>query len=193
MSEVLKHIQQYYVYHCHVDGVLKYIGMGKGTRYKHCYSGTSSCSELNKDFHEGKEITVTKIKEKMTKNDAQLLEMSHILSHEGLYNKRKEIDYTQIPDVKRSSKYKILGSLQQNENRSKVLQTIGKKGVDITEEVLKKLRELLSEASMDILLVQYENSTPILILDKVEINDYEIKHLGCRNWPNCSMVGCGEW
>ena len=117
MSEVLKYIQQYYVYHCHVDGVLKYIGMGKGNRYKHCYSGTSSCSELNKDFHEGKEITVTKIKEKMTRNDAQLLEMSQILSHEGLYNKRREIDYTQIPDVKRSSKYKILGSLQQNENR----------------------------------------------------------------------------
>ena len=21
----------------------------------------------------------------------------------------------------------------------------------------------------------------------------EIKHLGCRNWPNCDTEGCGEW
>jgi len=21
----------------------------------------------------------------------------------------------------------------------------------------------------------------------------EVRHLGCPNWPNCDMVGCGEW
>ena len=45
-----KHQRIYYVYVCKVDGVPKYVGMGKGGRWKHCVSGKSSCSELNRNF-----------------------------------------------------------------------------------------------------------------------------------------------
>ena len=48
----------YYVYMCFVDDVLRYIGYGKNDRYKHCTSGRSHVSELNKAVAEGVDIQV---------------------------------------------------------------------------------------------------------------------------------------
>ena len=43
----------YYVYIVFVNGVPKYVGKGKGDRFKHPISGASSVPELNRDFFNG--------------------------------------------------------------------------------------------------------------------------------------------
>lgn len=191
MSEVEKVTKVYYVYHCFVDGVLRYIGMGKGNRYKHCTSGISSCSELNRDFHEGKQITVKKVLEKLTKTEAQEREYYHISDSEGLYNKRKGIDFAQSPDISKSPKYKILASMEEPKDESKIMKVLAKKAPDIDEKLYWQLRNSLHMIGADLFLVQYETSAPILIIDKVEIRQYEINHLGCFNYPFCAQYGCG--
>lgn len=195
MSEVKDIIQKYYVYECRVDGVLRYVGMGKGTRLWHCTSGKSSCSELNRDFHEGKDVQVVKVKENLTKFDAMNLENQLILSTEGLYNKKKEMDFGSQPDFKRTGKYKILASYYDSKTRPKLLKLLGNKADNMTEELHNNLKELLSECGLEIFMVQYDGaSTPILILDRSETLDYEIKHLGCLNYPNCAAArSCGSW
>lgn len=193
MGEVKEYTQLYYVYECRVDGVLRYVGMGKGNRYKHCASGKSSCSELNRDFHEGKEITVVKVKEKLTKTDALIYEADLIISTEGLYNIKKELSFGQIPDFKRSDKYKVLGSYYDKKTRHKFMKLLGNKADEMTEELFSKLRRILSECGLEAVMVQYEGASPIIILDRVEVSDKELSHLACPNWPNCEFVGdCGR-
>jgi len=192
MSEIQKYIQNYYVYECHVDGVLRYIGMGKGNRYKHCTSGKSSCSELNRDFHEGKSMEIVKVKEKMTKMDALMYEADLIIKTEGLYNIKRDISFGQIPDFKRSSKYKVVGSVYDKKTKPLLLKLLGEKASEMTEEGFNKLRRSLSECGLEISMVKYENASPILILDRTEVSDYEIAHLGCPNYPNCDIGGCGR-
>lgn len=82
---------EYYVYVCFVDGDVKYIGMGKGDRYKHCTSGTSSCAELNRDFFTGKELRVEIIHHSLTKNEAAYKEAEVIAQYDftQLYNKQR--------------------------------------------------------------------------------------------------------
>lgn len=191
MSDIEKVVKSYYVYHCFVDGVLKYIGMGKGNRYKHCYSGVSSCSELNKDFHEGREITVTKVCEKLSKTEAQEREFYHIAENEGLYNKRKGIDFSQVPDVSRSSKYKILASMAEPKDEPKIMKVLSKKAPDIDEKHYWQLRTALHMVGSDLYLVQYDKAPPILIIDKIEVSQHEVTHLGCFNYPFCVQYGCG--
>lgn len=81
----------YYVYICYVDGVVKYVGMGKGDRYKHCTSGTSSCAELNRDFFQGNEMRVVIAHNFLTKNEAGHKEAQVIAEYpfEQLYNKQR--------------------------------------------------------------------------------------------------------
>lgn len=83
--------QEYYVYVCYVDGVVRYVGMGKGDRYKHCTSGTSSCPELNRDFFLGKEMSVEMIHTYLARNEAAFKEAEVIASYDfnSLYNKQK--------------------------------------------------------------------------------------------------------
>lgn len=193
MSEVKEYIQLYYVYECRVDGILRYVGMGKGSRYKHCNSGKSSCSELNRDFHEGKEIVVTKVKEKMTKYDALMYEWERIMESEGLYNLKKDLSFGQIPDFKRSTQYKVLGTYFDKKTRPKFLKFLGNKADEMTQESFDKLRKVLSECGLEAVMVQYDGASPIMILDRTEVSDEELSHLGCPNWPNCSVVGgCGR-
>lgn len=191
MSDIEKVLKTYYVYHCYVDGVLRYVGMGKGNRYKHCSSGISSCLELNKDFHEGKEIVVTKIKEKLTKSQAQQIEAFEIDKHETLYNKRRGIDFSQVPDVSKSKDYKILASMGDIKDKDKILKVLAKKSPDIDEKLYWQIRNVLNMAGSDLFLVQYDKSAPILIVDKAVINQYEVSHLGCFNYPFCAEFGCG--
>lgn len=193
MSEVSKYVRQYYVYECKVEGVVRYVGMGKGNRYQHCTSGKSSCPELNRDFHAGKDIVVEKVAEKLTKMEAQMEEAYRILKYEGLYNVRKEINFGQMPDFKRSSNYKELASYYDKKTRPKFMKLLGNKADEMTEESFQKLRSILSECGLDMFMVQYDGASPIIILDRCEVSDYEIKHLACPNWPNCREIGgCGR-
>lgn len=84
-------MNNYYVYVAMVDGITRYIGKGKGSRYKHCNSGTSSSLELNKAFFEGKTIETIKVKENLSEHEALTVE-SFLISEVGidvLYNKSK--------------------------------------------------------------------------------------------------------
>jgi hypothetical protein len=193
MSDIIKYIQQYYVYECRVDGILKYIGMGKGKRLNHCNSGKSHVSELNKDFHEGKTMEVVKIKEGLTKSQALQYEWEQITLAEGLYNKRKDIDYTSIADIKRSTQYKVLASMSDPKTKPKLLKLLGNKAEEMTDEKYRKMRKDLGSMGLDMYLVQYEGANPIIILDRAECSNYEIYHLGCPHYPNCFQVGdCGR-
>ena len=60
----------YYVYIVFVEGSPVYVGKGKGVRYKHAVSGTSSVSELNRDFFQDKYIEVLFVREGMTEPEA---------------------------------------------------------------------------------------------------------------------------
>mgnify|MGYP005864289791 CR=1 FL=1 len=78
----------YYVYKCFVDGILRYVGMGKNNRIKHCGSGKSHVIQLNKDFFEGSVITTEKIFENLTEKEAAIKERKLIRENfDTLYNK----------------------------------------------------------------------------------------------------------
>lgn len=190
-SEVSSLIKKYYVYECYVDGILRYVGMGKGNRLYHCTSGKSSCSPLNKDFHEGKNIEAIKVAEKLFKADAQQLEWELINSKEGLYNIKKDISYATIPDFQRSTKYKILAEMNSIKNKPKLLKVLSDKAESMDDETYKIFRNALSNIGMSMYLVQYEGASPILIIDRTRVTEYEICHAGCLNYPNCYIDGCG--
>lgn len=81
-----------YVYCVKVDGKNKYIGKGKGNRYKHPTSGKSSCAELNRDFYAGKDISVVLVENNVPDCQIDKLEKQWILTlielGNELYNKR---------------------------------------------------------------------------------------------------------
>ena len=87
--------KSYYVYVVVVDGEVKYIGKGKGDRYKHAVSGSSSVPELNKDYFNGKliEVRIVHGNRNLTEKEAISLEADYIGSHSRdiwpskLYNK----------------------------------------------------------------------------------------------------------
>lgn len=78
----------YYVYGCYVDRVLKYIGKGKGDRWKHCTSGNSSCKELNRDFFLGKSMNVEILYDNLSEDEALKLEKLLLSVGNSLYNKQ---------------------------------------------------------------------------------------------------------
>ena len=79
--------QDYYVYICVVDNMLKYIGKGRNTRWEHCVSGRSSCALLNRDYFRGKHIKVY-ISKSMPENVALDMENKLLSMYPSqLYNK----------------------------------------------------------------------------------------------------------
>lgn len=76
----------YYVYGCYVDDVLRYIGKGKGDRWKHCISGSSTCKELNRDFFLGKKMVVKMLFEGLSEKYALEIEKAEIKRTPLLYN-----------------------------------------------------------------------------------------------------------
>ncbi len=82
--------KDYYVYEVLVDGVVRYIGMGRGNRYLHAVSGKSSCVELNEDYFDNKIIAISKAITDVTENVAAKEEARLILKYGlgQLYNKR---------------------------------------------------------------------------------------------------------
>lgn len=196
IEKVKKQIKCYYVYVCYVDNEPKYIGMGKGRRLDHCTSGKSSCPELNKDFFEGKSLRVEKVKEKLTNSQARIEESFLIQDYDkqgySLYNRRRDIDFTQNPNVTRVKDAKILASYDDKSTKHKVEDAFSKICCDTEEDSLYKLNRILQELGVSIYLVKYGDSAPCLVLDKEVVSNYEIKHLACPNWPNCSEYGCGR-
>jgi hypothetical protein len=97
----------HYVYEVYVDDVVRYIGSGKGDRYLHGNSGRSSCIELNKDYFEGKVITVSIVKDGITKAKSLQLEKTLIESHPkgALYNR-----FRYKVSLNRSSKFNKINS-----------------------------------------------------------------------------------
>lgn len=71
---------KYYVYKCFVDDKLRYVGKGKGDRYKHTISGRSTCARLNEAFFDGKEIKIKFFKWGLTDKQA-LFEESKLINH----------------------------------------------------------------------------------------------------------------
>lgn len=177
----------YYVYHCLVDGIVRYVGMGKGNRMSHCASGKSSCSELNRDFHAGKELVVVKVKDKLTRTDAQDLEINLIWSYpdEQLYNKVKAVDLGSAPSIGRVSGVEIL-----NVDDKTLLKQLLKTSPDLNRFDFDNLMECLRHCDLA-LYVAKVGSTQILVLDKPYSPSFDYLHLGCHNWPNCSEFGCG--
>ena len=78
---------------CTVDGVVKYVGMGRKGREKHCLSGKSSCIELNRDFFTNKQLVVHQYFENCSKCEAEKKERELInaIGINNLYNRSKGI------------------------------------------------------------------------------------------------------
>lgn len=91
-------MNDYYVYGCYIEGVLRYVGMGKGSRYMHCTSGTSSSYELNRDHFDGKDMRVDILREGLCKSQAEVIE-SRVIHKQGiqnLYNKSKGLTMERV-------------------------------------------------------------------------------------------------
>jgi hypothetical protein len=183
-----KHQRIYYVYVCKVDGVPKYVGMGKGGRWKHCVSGKSSCSELNRDYHAGKELLVEKVKEGLLQEEAEFLEVRIIDSYPDLYNKTRIRPIQQIPNLARMKYAKIISSGAKD---GKLVKFVCDLSPTIYTEAYNNLVKALDECGLDLYLVKYDGlDKPALVLDKAEVKASDIYALGCENYPNCDAVGC---
>lgn len=83
--------RNYYTYIVLVAGKPKYVGKGKGDRWKHAISGASNVAMLNKDFFDGKHIEVRRYCEYLSEEQALTAENDFIytLKSDGveIYNK----------------------------------------------------------------------------------------------------------
>lgn len=93
---------KFYVYAAYgVNSELLYIGKGSGNRYKHCLSGASNCSDINRYFFQNGEggcITVDILKYFPNNKEALDYEVSKIVELNPLFNS----DHSGKPREKRS-------------------------------------------------------------------------------------------
>lgn len=141
----------YYVYQCEVEGVIRYIGKGKGDRSYHCISGKSSCAQLNKDFHEGKNMVVTKLIKNICEFDAIEIESKLIIKHrDTLYNKTLGKERKLPNSIVKSKTVKIVGEGMDD----KVVTTLMTKNEWMDENIVLELYGTLSMLGLDIFLVE---------------------------------------
>lgn len=179
----------YYVYQCFVEGELKYIGMGKGGRINHCTSGKSSCPELNRDFHAGKTLTVVKIQDKITKQEASRLEMDLIWENEGkgIYNKLMHANMASQPMISKVAGIKI----SEKQKPEDLYRQLAKVSPDIDEHSFENLMHWLHRCSLT-MYVASVGTTKTLVLDKAYSKGFDHLHAGCPNFPCCDVAGCGR-
>lgn len=88
--------RNYYTYIVLVGGQPRYVGKGKGDRWKHAISGASNVAMLNKDFFEGKHIEVRRYCQYLTEEQALTYENDFIftLKSDGveIYNKTSGVN-----------------------------------------------------------------------------------------------------
>jgi hypothetical protein len=141
----------YYVYQCEVEGVVRYIGKGKGDRSYHCISGKSSCAELNRDFHEGKDMVVTKLFKNISEFNAIEIESQLIAKYkETLYNKTLGKERKLPNSIVKSKTVKIIGEGMDD----KVVTTLMTKNEWMNENIVLELYGTLSMLGLDIFLVE---------------------------------------
>lgn len=82
----------YKVYEVYVakdlSGKPLYVGNGKQGRHKHCNSGVSHCYELNEHHHLGKQMEVTVLIDRLSKEESIELEYNIIKTLEPAFNKK---------------------------------------------------------------------------------------------------------
>lgn len=89
--------RDYYVYLVFVDFELRYVGKGRGDRWKHAIGGASSVPELNRDHFNNRYIEVRKFLERLSEKEALEYEAQvigstvYITGSDRLYNKRNSI------------------------------------------------------------------------------------------------------
>ncbi|WP_391560694.1 hypothetical protein [Robertmurraya sp.] len=93
-------MSEHYVYAVFVEKRLKYIGMGKGSRFEHGCSGCSHVFGLNEAYFDGKNIEVGIIKDRLAESEASRLELSLIWGfgsseHIALFNNKGNTLQTQ--------------------------------------------------------------------------------------------------
>ena len=163
----------YYVYVCKVDGVVKYIGMGKKDRYKHCTSGKSSCVELNRDLFSGKDVKTEIVRKHLTEAQARALEEEMILSSkEELYNKVVKARPAKIPSVARMKNSKVLASNWSFEEKEAGIYQDKVRSVLPDHETEQRVLDILVQNGLALYVVETESGTKMLVLDRC--NDYEI-------------------
>lgn len=79
----------YIVYEVKHNNKIVYIGSGKSGREKHPLSGKSSCVELNRIFFTDPDsLSVTVIREGLSKEESLEMEKGYILASKPIYNKQ---------------------------------------------------------------------------------------------------------
>ena len=177
MKTVSQGVSIYYVYECLVEGVQRYVGYGKGDRRSHCKSGKSSCSELNRDFHTGKEMVVRVIRSNLSKDEALSIEAELISQGGGtLYNKSvsRKHKLKSSPSMSRSDSLKILCSSNSIGNEELEFQNTFTTltGVDIESKSYLKMNDCLTLNGLALYVVESETRTRFIVVDKV--NSYEV-------------------
>jgi hypothetical protein len=153
--------------------------MGKGNRYKHCVSGKSSCSGLNKDFHAGRNMRVEIFKDSLTENDARLLE-AHLIEQniEGLYNKVIHQTKRSTPSTKRVKDLKLLYSnWATGDDQLKFEKFMAGRGISCESRNYLEMVDTLTQAGLAIYVMELPSKTKILVIDK--LSDSEVD-----NWTD---------
>lgn len=161
----------HYVYECYVDGELKYIGMGKGGRYKHCTSGTSSCSELNRDFHEGRQMEVKIVHKGLTEMKAKEIEASLIRDNfDSLYNKVIMWNEISRPNVSRMKAVRILCSNWSTGKDGELFssQMLSLRGIDTGSDGYLEMISFLIQSGLSIYIVETDTKTKMVVIDKTD-------------------------
>jgi hypothetical protein len=165
----------YYVYVCKVDGVVKYIGMGKKDRYKHCTSGVSSCPELNRDFFAGKVMDVEIVKKGLSEEDAKTLEADMIRNDiDNLYNRVIKHNPIIKPNLRTIRDIKLIGSNWSIEEREKKAYRQKIEDVFPNTETEANLLETLIQAGLALYVIELPTGTRVITIDKTDdIASYE--------------------